>query len=189
MDDGVDVQGHTYASLRNQLGMRLRRRRLARPAITHWCLLKNQGSLATWVSTLPIALSKSSHQKTTSTPDCKTTMSEKSASKTCDCTSIHGHDAKMLDDSSSTMLSSVPSSTSTVVPADKATILSSIADVLERMESKPLIDQRYQPSAEKMDTFNNLALIAKIERALGRRLTSQDFVPSGSSSAVGGVTE
>ncbi|KAK9384842.1 hypothetical protein V1515DRAFT_610273 [Lipomyces mesembrius] len=116
-------------------------------------------------------------------------MLEKSASKTYDCTSIHGHDAKMVDDFSSTMLSSVPSSTSTVVPADKATILSSIADVLERMESKPLIDQRYQPSAEKMDTFNNLALIAKIERALGRRLTSQDFVPSGSSSAVGGVTE
>ncbi|KAK9355593.1 hypothetical protein V1523DRAFT_423968 [Lipomyces doorenjongii] len=186
MDDGVDVQGHTYASLRNQLGMRLRRRRLARPAITHWCLLKNQGLDSPYCA---IFSSKSSHQKTTSTPDCKTTMSEKSASKTCDCTSIHGHDAKMLDDSSSTMLSSVPSSTSTVVPADKATILSSIADVLERMESKPLIDQRYQPSAEKMDTFNNLALIAKIERALGRRLTSQDFVPSGSSSAVGGVTE
>ncbi|KAK9329509.1 hypothetical protein V1520DRAFT_327271 [Lipomyces starkeyi] len=134
--------------------------------------------------------SKSSHQKTISTPDWNTTaMSEKSASKKYDCTSIHEHDAKMLNDSSSTMLSSVPSSTSIVVPADKATILSSIADVLERMESKPLIDQRYQPSAEKIDTFNNLALIAKIERALGRRLTSQDFVPNGSSSAVGGVSE
>ncbi|KAK9372986.1 uncharacterized protein V1513DRAFT_486548 [Lipomyces chichibuensis] len=133
--------------------------------------------------------SKSSHQKAISTLNSNATMSEKSASKTYDRTSIHEHDSKMLDDSSTTMLSSVLSSTSTVVPEDKATILSSIADVLDRMESKPLIDQRYQPSAEKIDTFNNLALIAKIERALCRRLTSQDFVPNGLSSAVGGVAK
>ncbi|KAK9243834.1 hypothetical protein V1506DRAFT_543357 [Lipomyces tetrasporus] len=116
-------------------------------------------------------------------------MSDKSASKLDDNTlSLHEHDdAKILDDSFSTMFSSSSSSSSStsVVPADKATILSSIADVLNRMESKPLMDQRYQPSAEKIDTFNNLALIAKIERALGRRLSSQDFVPNGSSSAIG----
>ncbi|KAK9322336.1 hypothetical protein V1517DRAFT_139949 [Lipomyces orientalis] len=118
-------------------------------------------------------------------------MSDKSASKLDDSTLSldKPDDAKILDDSFSTLLSISSSSSSTttsaVVPADKATILSSIADVLNRMESKPLMDQRYQPSAEKIDTFNNLALIAKIERALGRRLSSQDFVPNGSSSAIG----
>ncbi|KAK9370492.1 hypothetical protein V1509DRAFT_615954 [Lipomyces kononenkoae] len=98
-------------------------------------------------------------------------------------------EAKIVDDSSSstglTCVASSMSSSSTVVSVDKATILSSIAETLERMESKPLLDQRYQPSAEKLDTFNNLALIAKIEKALGRRLSSQDFVPTASSTGPG----
>ncbi|KAK9238529.1 hypothetical protein V1525DRAFT_431730 [Lipomyces kononenkoae] len=102
----------------------------------------------------------------------------------------HEDEAKIVDDSSSSLTcvpspSSSTASASTVVSVDKTTILSSIAETLERMESKPLMDQRYKPSAEKLDTFNNLALIAKIEKALGRRLTSQDFVPNNNGSSTG----
>ena len=47
---------------------------------------------------------------------------------------------------------------------------------LERLESKRLQQQRYHPSTEKSDNLSNLALVAKVERALGRRMTSQDAV-------------
>ena len=44
----------------------------------------------------------------------------------------------------------------------------------ERLESKRLQQQRYQPTPEKSDNLSKLALGAKVERALGRRLTDQD---------------
>ncbi|QKX53007.1 uncharacterized protein TRUGW13939_00078 [Talaromyces rugulosus] len=47
---------------------------------------------------------------------------------------------------------------------------------VERLENKPLDKQRFVPSAEKSDNLNKLALGAKVERALGRRMTSQDAV-------------
>ena len=47
---------------------------------------------------------------------------------------------------------------------------------LERLESKRLQQQRYQPTPEKSDNLSKLALGAKVERALGRRMTSQDAV-------------
>ena len=47
---------------------------------------------------------------------------------------------------------------------------------LERLESKRLQQQRYQPTPEKRDNLSKLALGAKVERALGRRMTSQDAV-------------
>jgi hypothetical protein len=50
------------------------------------------------------------------------------------------------------------------------------SDGLERLESKPLQKQRFVPTAEKTDNLNKLALGAKVERALGRRMTGQDAV-------------
>ena len=47
---------------------------------------------------------------------------------------------------------------------------------LERLESKRLQQQRYQPTPEKVESLSKLALGAKVERALGRRMTSQDAV-------------
>ncbi|KAJ5238714.1 hypothetical protein N7468_003333 [Penicillium chermesinum] len=49
-------------------------------------------------------------------------------------------------------------------------------DGLERLENKPLQAQRFVPTTEKTDNLNKLALGAKVERALGRRMTSQDAV-------------
>ncbi|KAL4870189.1 hypothetical protein BDV12DRAFT_195566 [Aspergillus spectabilis] len=51
-----------------------------------------------------------------------------------------------------------------------------LRDGLERLENKPLQKQRFVPSAEKTDNLSKLALGAKVERALGRRMTGQDAV-------------
>lgn len=45
---------------------------------------------------------------------------------------------------------------------------------LERLDNKPLQKQRFVPTAEKCDNLSKLALGAKVERALERRMTSQD---------------
>ncbi|KAI9813379.1 MAG: hypothetical protein M1826_002498 [Phylliscum demangeonii] len=47
---------------------------------------------------------------------------------------------------------------------------------LLRLESKRLVQQRYVPSREKTESLSQLALQAKLERALGRRMTGQDAV-------------
>jgi len=44
----------------------------------------------------------------------------------------------------------------------------------DRLEQKRLQQQRYTPTAEKTDSLSKLALGAKVERALGRRMTDQD---------------
>lgn len=49
-------------------------------------------------------------------------------------------------------------------------------DGLERLENKPLQKQRFVPTPEKSDNLSKLALGAKVERALGRRMTGQDAV-------------
>ncbi|KAF2867829.1 hypothetical protein BDV95DRAFT_501880 [Massariosphaeria phaeospora] len=46
----------------------------------------------------------------------------------------------------------------------------------ERLEDKRLASQRYQLTNEKTDDMSKLALGAKLDRALGRRMTSQDAV-------------
>ena len=51
-----------------------------------------------------------------------------------------------------------------------------LAQGLDRLESKRLQQQRYVPSTEKTDNLSKLSLGAKVERALGRRMTSQDAV-------------
>ena len=44
----------------------------------------------------------------------------------------------------------------------------------DRLENKRLQQQRYHPTPEKSDNLSKLALGAKVERALGRRMTDQD---------------
>lgn len=47
---------------------------------------------------------------------------------------------------------------------------------LDRLKDKRLEDQRFVASAQKTDELSKLALGAKLERALGRRMTTQDAV-------------
>ncbi|GAB1202238.1 hypothetical protein APSETT445_000849 [Aspergillus pseudonomiae] len=51
-----------------------------------------------------------------------------------------------------------------------------LRDGLERLENKPLQKQRFVPTPEKSDNLSKLALSAKVERALDRRMTGQDAV-------------
>jgi hypothetical protein len=51
-----------------------------------------------------------------------------------------------------------------------------LRDGLERLENKPLQKQRFVPTPEKSDDLSKLALSAKVERALDRRMTGQDAV-------------
>jgi hypothetical protein len=46
----------------------------------------------------------------------------------------------------------------------------------DRLEDKRLVQQRYTPSNEKTDDMSKLALGAKLDRALARRMSSQDAV-------------
>lgn len=49
-------------------------------------------------------------------------------------------------------------------------------DGLRRLENKRLEQQRFVPTPEKTENLSKLALGAKVERALRRRMTSQDAV-------------
>lgn len=51
-----------------------------------------------------------------------------------------------------------------------------IASGLQRMENRALSSQRVVLSDDKVDNLNRLALGAKLERALGRRMSGQDAV-------------
>jgi hypothetical protein len=54
--------------------------------------------------------------------------------------------------------------------------LNVISEGLEKLENKKLALQRFVPSAEKSENLSKLALGAKLERALDRRLGGQDAV-------------
>ncbi|KIW20072.1 hypothetical protein PV08_00647 [Exophiala spinifera] len=47
---------------------------------------------------------------------------------------------------------------------------------LDRLENKRLQQQRFIPSQKKTDDLSKLSLGAKVERALGRRMSDQDAV-------------
>jgi len=51
-----------------------------------------------------------------------------------------------------------------------------ITQGLDRLENKHLAQQRFVPSAQKSEDLSKLALGAKLERALGRRMGNQDAV-------------
>lgn len=70
-----------------------------------------------------------------------------------------------------------PSLTPTVQTTDS--VQAEIRDIalgLDRMENKALSSQRVVLSDEKTDNLSKLALGAKLERALDRRMSSQDAV-------------
>ncbi|KAH7141411.1 hypothetical protein B0J13DRAFT_623778 [Dactylonectria estremocensis] len=73
--------------------------------------------------------------------------------------------------------SMAPSFTPTVQTSDSAHAeIRDIATGLERMENKALTSQRVALSEEKTDNMSKLALGAKLERALDRRMSGQDAV-------------
>jgi len=51
-----------------------------------------------------------------------------------------------------------------------------IEEGLEKLENKKLASQRFVITEQKTDHLNKLALGAKLERALGRRMGGQDAV-------------
>jgi len=51
-----------------------------------------------------------------------------------------------------------------------------IREGLDKLQDKKLEQQRFVPSQEKTENLSKLALGAKLERALGRRMGSQDAV-------------
>lgn len=76
-----------------------------------------------------------------------------------------------------------------VVSTDSVTAeIRPIVDGLERLKNPRLADQRVLLSEEKSTNLAKLALSAKLERALGRRMTSQDAVMRPRKSSVVEVT-
>jgi hypothetical protein len=70
-----------------------------------------------------------------------------------------------------------PSLSPTVGTTDSAHAeIRDIATGLDRMENKALSSQRVILTDEKTDTMSKLALGAKLERALDRRMSGQDAV-------------
>ncbi|KAI2470802.1 hypothetical protein F4781DRAFT_158358 [Annulohypoxylon bovei var. microspora] len=73
--------------------------------------------------------------------------------------------------------STAPSLAATVQTTDSAQAeIRDIESGLARMENKALSQQRVVLSEEKSANLNKLALGAKLDRALDRRMTSQDAV-------------
>lgn len=58
----------------------------------------------------------------------------------------------------------------------KAQEIKSWNDGFERLEDKRLVQQRYMLNNEKTDNMSKLALGAKLDRALARRMSGQDAV-------------
>jgi len=54
--------------------------------------------------------------------------------------------------------------------------ISQLTRSLDRLENKHLQQQRFVPSQKKSDDLSKLSLGAKVERALGRRMSDQDAV-------------
>ncbi len=77
----------------------------------------------------------------------------------------------------STYSMNAPSITPTVLSTDSVTAeIRPIVDGLERLKNPPLADQRVYLNEEKTSNLAKLALGAKLDRALGRRMTGQDAV-------------
>ncbi|TGZ79265.1 hypothetical protein EX30DRAFT_115196 [Ascodesmis nigricans] len=72
-----------------------------------------------------------------------------------------------------TQASTAPSTT----PSIESTSINEINECMQRLEDPRPASQRFVPSESKCETLAKLALGAKLERALDRRLSKQDFVP------------
>ncbi|TID20991.1 putative endopolygalacturonase C [Venturia nashicola] len=68
--------------------------------------------------------------------------------------------------------------TASLTPSEKASPLAqdirTLTSGLARLDQPKLQNQRYTVSEEKKDQISKIALGAKLERALGRRMTGQD---------------
>jgi hypothetical protein len=71
---------------------------------------------------------------------------------------------------------SFSSSTSTTTADTGRAEITQITQGLDRLENKHLAQQRFVPSPQKSEDLSKLALGAKLERALGRRMGDQDAV-------------
>lgn len=77
----------------------------------------------------------------------------------------------------STYSCQAPSLTGTIQTDNSAVAeIRDIATGLDRMENKALTNQRVVLSEKKVENLSKLALGAKLDRALDRRMTSQDAV-------------
>lgn len=78
--------------------------------------------------------------------------------------------------------SNAPTLTPSIAPSTTSSIDPRSAEIkawnagLDRLEDKRLTSQRYVASADKIDNLSKLALGAKLDRALSRRMSEQDAV-------------
>lgn len=72
--------------------------------------------------------------------------------------------------------SASPSFASTTSSETAMAEIKVLAKGLDRLNDERLEQQRYVPSAQKTDDLSKLAFVAKLDRALGRRMTKQDAV-------------
>lgn len=68
-------------------------------------------------------------------------------------------------------------STTSTETANGMAEIKEFAQGLDRLKDKRLEQQRFVPTPEKTDDLSKLALGAKLDRALGRRMTRQDANP------------
>lgn len=74
-------------------------------------------------------------------------------------------------------ISGISSNTTvSTITGEKIQDMKHLATGLDRLESSRLQQQRYIPSNEKRDYLSKVALGAKLERALDRRMANQDAV-------------
>lgn len=78
--------------------------------------------------------------------------------------------------------SNAPTLTPSIAPSTTSSIDPRAAEIkawnagLDRLEDKRLTSQRYVASPDKIDNLSKLALGAKLDRALARRMSEQDAV-------------
>ncbi|KAK7206852.1 hypothetical protein BZA70DRAFT_294229 [Myxozyma melibiosi] len=92
---------------------------------------------------------------------------------------------KSYSDGSVATICARPSPKRSISLSNPYALVQSIAHMLGRMESEPLTQQRYTPTTEKLEAITSLALetkingvldLDKLEKALGRRMSQQDFI-------------
>jgi len=86
---------------------------------------------------------------------------------------ISKRDTYRFSTSTYTTFSCAPS----VATSTQTTTISDIDEGLRRLEDRRFAKQRFIPSEDKSEVLSKLALGAKLERALRRRMEGQDYIP------------
>lgn len=73
-------------------------------------------------------------------------------------------------------ISGTSNATTSTITGGRIQDIKQLATGLDRLESQRLQQQRYTPTSEKLDTLSKIALGAKLERALDRRMANQDAI-------------